>query len=154
MIDEAKDDGLSSGYIAWAIVAHMLTDRADAVESAGPYDGQAPLSDAQMQRVHAYFQEHLQGGFRISELAATMGMSRTSFFKRFGRTARITPNQYLQILRIEKAKRLLQESDLSLIDIAFVCGYSDQSHLARFFKRYVQMSPGRYRNKMRETAST
>ncbi len=151
MIDKSQGDGVGSDYMAWAILAHILASQAN--PEGLPDDGgnQAPLSEGQMQRVHDYLQSHLQGGFRIAELAATMGMSRTSFFKRFGHTAKVTPNQYLQILRVEKAKQLLHKQDLSLIDIAFACGYSDQSHLARFFKRYVGMSPGRYRNKIRES---
>ncbi|RQO33506.1 AraC family transcriptional regulator [Herminiimonas sp. KBW02] len=150
MIDEAKENGLSGGQIAWAAVAHVIANHASQDSAPETYDVHAPLSEAQMQRVHDYFQEHLQGGFRIAELAAAMGMSRTSFFKRFGRTAKATPNQYLQVLRVEKAKLLLRDQHFSLIDIAFSCGYADQSHLARFFKRYVRMSPGRYRSKMRE----
>jgi AraC family transcriptional regulator len=149
MIDDAKEGGMGGGQIAWSMVAHIIATHET---NSGPeiYDSQAPLSEAQMQRVHDYFEGHLQGGFRIAELAATMGMSRTSFFKRFGRTAKATPNQYLQVLRIEKAKLLLRDPHLSLIEIAFACGYADQSHLARFFKRYVRMSPGRYRSKVRE----
>lgn len=146
----ADNSVLSSDYIAWAIVSHILGKQVDVAGPSAAYDNQAPLSEAQMKRVHDYFHHHLQGGFQIAELAATLGMSRTSFFKRFGRTAKVTPNQYLQILRVEKAKILLRNENLSLIEIAFACGYADQSHLARFFKRYVRMSPGRYRSKLRE----
>lgn len=146
----ADNSVLSSDYIAWAIVSHILGKQVDVAGPSAAYDSQAPLSEAQMKRVHDYFHHHLQGGFQIAELAATLGMSRTSFFKRFGRTAKVTPNQYLQILRVEKAKILLRNENLSLIEIAFACGYADQSHLARFFKRYVRMSPGRYRSKLRE----
>jgi AraC-like DNA-binding protein len=40
---------------------------------------------------------------------------------------------------------LLRDRKLSLVDVAFACGYADQSHLSRFFKRFVGVSPGKYR---------
>ncbi len=150
MMDETENGNLSSDYIAWTIVMNVLAKQVNMAASSAAYNGQAPLSEAQMKRVHDYLYNRLHGGFQIAELAATLGMSRTSFFKRFGRTARVTPNQYLQILRVEKAKILLRNENFTVIEIAFACGYADQSHLARFFKRYVRMSPGRYRSKMRE----
>lgn len=150
MIDESENSSLNSDYISRAIVNNVLDKQVNVAGTSIAYSGQAPLSEAQMKRVHDYFFDRLHGGFQIAELAATLGMSRTSFFKRFGRTARVTPNQYLQILRVEKAKILLRNENLTLIEIAFACGYADQSHLARFFKRYVRMSPGRYRSKLRE----
>lgn len=107
-----------------------------------------PLSNAQMNKVCGYLAEHLNGRMRVIGLAALIGMGRTSFFERFTITVNMTPNQYLQFLRIEKAKELMRDSRFTLLDIAFVCGYSDQSHLTRFFKRYVGVSPGHYRREV------
>ncbi|MFC7287504.1 helix-turn-helix domain-containing protein [Herminiimonas glaciei] len=104
-----------------------------------------PLSNAQMDKVCSYLAAHLNGRMRVAGLAALIGMGRTSFFERFTMTASMTPNQYLQFLRIEKAKELMRNPRFTLLDIAFACGYSDQSHLTRFFKRSVGVSPGHYR---------
>ncbi|MNJ99186.1 HTH-type transcriptional activator RhaS [compost metagenome] len=104
-----------------------------------------PLSNAQMDKVCGYLAGHLNGRMRVAGLAALIGLGRTSFFERFTITANMTPNQYLQTLRIEKAKELMRDPQFTLLDIAFACGYSDQSHLTRFFKRFVGVSPGQYR---------
>lgn len=113
--------------------------------TAVPVHKRVPLSNAQMDKVCAYLAAHLNGRMQVAGLAALIGMGRTSFFERFTMTANMTPNQYLKFLRIEKAKELMCDPQFTLLDIAFACGYSDQSHLTRFFKRYVGVSPGHYR---------
>ncbi len=113
--------------------------------ATSPVHKGVPLSNAQMDKVCGYLAEHLNGRMRVAGLAALIGMGRTSFFERFTMTANMTPNQYLQFLRIEKAKELMRDPRFTLLDIAFACGYSDQSHLTRFFKRSVGVSPGHYR---------
>ncbi|ABR91316.1 Hypothetical protein mma_1637 [Janthinobacterium sp. Marseille] len=116
--------------------------------TAVPVHKRVPLSNAQMDKVCGYLAGHLNGRMRVAGLAALIGMGRTSFFERFTMTANMTPNQYLQFLRIEKAKELMRDPRFTLLDIAFSCGYSDQSHLTRFFKRYVGVSPGHYRREV------
>ncbi|WP_407890447.1 helix-turn-helix domain-containing protein [Scytonema sp. NUACC26] len=53
----------------------------------------------------------------------------------------ITPHQYILHSRIEKAKYLLQHSNLSIANIALRSGFSDRSHLTRCFKRIVGVTP-------------
>ncbi|ABR90908.1 transcriptional regulator, AraC family [Janthinobacterium sp. Marseille] len=145
MLSEPAGTNLSSDYLAQAIVACVFSRHSQLRDVPRSADSKVPLSQAQMQRVNDYLQANLDGSFQVADLAAVIGLSRTIFFERFTVTTKATPNQYLQVLRINRAKQLLRDGKLSLVDIAFACGYADQSHLARFFKRFVGVAPGRYR---------
>ena len=145
MLNESHDSSFRSDYIAQAIVAQFYTKHTQLRDVPRVMDSRVPLSQGQMKRVNDYLQAHLHGTFQIADLAASIGLSRTVFFERFVHTMKYTPNQYLQILRVNRAKQLLHDRKLSLVDVAFACGYADQSHLSRFFKRFVGVSPGKYR---------
>jgi AraC family transcriptional regulator len=52
---------------------------------------------------------------------------------------------YVAARRVERAKLMMTSTRERLTDIALACGFSDQSHLTRSFRRVVGMSPGRWR---------
>lgn len=145
MLTDVDDSSWRSDYIARTLAAQVFTRHSQLREIERLRDSRVPLSSLQMLKVRDYLEANLHGGFQMAELAASIGMSRTTFFERFIRTMNATPNQYLQGLRVNKAKALIGNHKLSLVDIAFACGYADQAHFARFFKRFVGVSPGRYR---------
>jgi AraC family transcriptional regulator len=145
MLKDTQDSSFRSDYMARAIVAEYYTKHTQLRQVPQLAESKVPLSSMQVQRVHDYMQAHLHASFQIADLAASIGMSRTIFFERFVHTVKKTPNQYLQILRVNRARQLLADRKLSLADIAFACGYADQSHFARFFKRFVGVTPGKYR---------
>lgn len=145
MLSEPAGSSLSSDYLAQAIAACVFAKHSHFRDVPRIADSKQPLSQAQMQRINDYLQTNMDGGFQVTDLAAVVGLSRTIFFERFTVTTKATPNQYLQLLRIKRAQQLLRDGKLSLADIAFACGYTDQSHLARFFKRFVGVAPGQYR---------
>jgi AraC family transcriptional regulator len=84
------------------------------------------LSRSKLQQVTEYINEHLDRDLKLIEIAAIAQMS---------------PYHYILQRRIEKAKYLLQHSELSLAAIAHMVGFCDQSHLTRYFKRIMGMTP-------------
>ena len=64
----------------------------------------------------------------------------------------MTPNVYIQKLRLEKAKEYLIDTDLSILMISQLVGYEQQSSLARLFIKHQELSPSAYRKKYREMA--
>lgn len=81
----------------------------------------------------------------LSELAQECRLSVTHFARGFRRSTGVSPHQWLLARRISKAKGLLTESNQTLADIAFACGFSSQSHFAAAFKNSTDVSPGRWR---------
>jgi AraC family transcriptional regulator len=57
----------------------------------------------------------------------------------------MTFNKYVNSLRISKARQLLHESSKTMSDIAFACGYTNQYHFTRTFKRLMNMPPRSFR---------
>jgi AraC family transcriptional regulator len=83
------------------------------------------------------------------ELSAIAGLSIFHFARQFKHAAGVTPHHYLVSRRVERAQKLLADTDLSLSAIAFATGFSDQSHLTRHFRQIVGMTPGQFRWSLR-----
>jgi AraC-like DNA-binding protein len=81
-----------------------------------------------------------------AEMARTAGMSARAFERSFQREYGLPPQQYLKRLRIQTACRLLVDTRESIAAIAQRCGFADQSHLTREFRRVTGSTPGAYRD--------
>lgn len=80
-----------------------------------------------------------------ADMARTAGMSARAFERSFQREYGLPPQQYLKRLRIQTACRLLVDTRESIAAIAQRCGFADQSHLTREFRRVTGLTPGSYR---------
>ena len=80
----------------------------------------------------------------LDELAAVAGLSKGYLLRAFAREKGITPYRYLENLRIERAKRLLEEG-VRPVDAALQTGFSDQSHFTNHFKTLIGLTPSQYR---------
>ena len=78
-------------------------------------------------------------------LAQTACMSKNAFIRLFSQTMGIPPQAYLQRLRLDKAARLLTQSDESVETIAEECGFCDRNYLSKLFRRRFGVGPARYR---------
>lgn len=88
---------------------------------------------------------HLQGDIKVSDLASAVGASVAQLERDFNQHFHMGPTQYLAMLRMEQACRLLGEQSMPIAAIAQACGYSDQSAFSRRFKRSLGVTPGAYR---------
>jgi AraC family transcriptional regulator len=88
-----------------------------------------------------YMHEYLEENLSLDTIAKVVGMSRYHFIRCFKQAIGISPYQYLVQQRIERAKRLLQVSQLSLADIAIACGFANQSHFTTCFKQQIKITP-------------
>ena len=73
------------------------------------------------------------------------GMCRTRLFRAFQQDVEMTPRAVLNRIRLDKAKRMLLETDEKLRSVAEACGFGDPMNLHRHFKRRLNISPGAYR---------
>ncbi len=88
---------------------------------------------------------HLADDVTLAELAALTGLSTFHFARAFKKSTGLPPHAYLRALRRDKAQRLLEETALSITEIAFEVGYESGQALARAFRRETGVSPGEYR---------
>ncbi len=101
-----------------------------------------------LQRALDYIQSHLDQKIRLDAIAAEIGMSQFYFCRWFRRSMGIAPYQYVIQQRVERAKTLIKRHELSLVEIAFECGFSNQSHLIHHFKKQIGMTPSQYRQQL------
>lgn len=80
----------------------------------------------------------------IEEISKRAGMSVYTFIRRFKREFGVSPHSWRVLCRIEEAARMLGEGK-RLVNVAYDCGFSDQAHLSRSFKRVYGVTPGQYR---------
>jgi AraC-like DNA-binding protein len=80
----------------------------------------------------------------VRRLAAAAGMSREGYSRKFLRRYGMSPHAYLLACRLNEARGLLR-AGVSIAEAAAICGFADQSHLGRWFRRTFGITPGRYR---------
>ncbi|WP_343618161.1 helix-turn-helix domain-containing protein [Ralstonia sp.] len=109
-------------------------------------------ADSLVHRAQHWLQKNMAKDAKISEMAYDLGVSERTIIRRFQSALNQPPLRYLQSLRIEAARGLLEAGDLSLERIAAQVGYNDTSSFCRLFKDKVGMTPGAYRGRFRITA--
>lgn len=103
------------------------------------------LGNNRLERVLKYVGEHLDESIGLDELAAIAGLSKCHFATMFKQSLGMPPYRYVLIQRIELAKRLLKQDDLAINEIALHCGFSDQSHFTKHFKKVSGTTPRAFR---------
>jgi len=81
----------------------------------------------------------------IGEIGKKYGMSQSAMAKYFKRIYNLSPIEFLIKTRIKNAKKKLRTSDLSIAQISEECGFFDQAHMNRYFKKYENTTPFKYR---------
>jgi AraC family transcriptional regulator len=111
-----------------------------------------PLSNERLQLVIEYFNDNLGRNITLSEASRLINLSPSYFCAAFKKALGRSPHQFQIELRVERAKTLLVDSALSLVDVALLLGFSSQSHLSDCFRRITGVSPARYRAEIRAKA--
>jgi transcriptional regulator GlxA family with amidase domain len=93
----------------------------------------------------AYIRENYADTILVVDLATASGRSVSSLERAFRRHLHVTPKDYLRKVRVHEACKELIHSQDPVAGIAFECGFSDQAHLTREFKRIMHTTPAAYR---------
>ena len=108
----------------------------------------------QSRRVREYIDAHIGTRILISDLSEAARRSEAHFARGFKQTFGRTPHAYVMRRRIEFACHSMRVSEDSLGAIAAACGFTDQAHFCRLFRRYVGQSPGAWRREQRQRRET
>ncbi|MEM9381854.1 MAG: AraC family transcriptional regulator [Planctomycetota bacterium] len=103
------------------------------------------LTARHVQRIVDHLAEHHAREVGVDELARLASLSRDHFSRLFREAVGETPHQFVLTYRVERAKELLADEGLGLAQVAIRCGFSDQSHLSRVFKRKTGTTPSAFR---------
>jgi transcriptional regulator GlxA family with amidase domain len=91
--------------------------------------------------------EHLTADLRVERLAERAGMSPRNFARRYRATRRRSPARAVESIRVDAARRALEETSDRIEDIARRCGFASEEHLRAAFARHVGLSPRAYRDR-------
>ena len=103
------------------------------------------LARWQAERVLDFVEANLGLKVATEEMANVVALSKSHFSRAFKHTLGYTPMAYVAVRRVERAKLMMTSTRERLTDIALACGFADQSHLNRYFRRVVGTSPGQWR---------
>jgi len=107
------------------------------------------LAPWQARRVMELVQAHLEMPIRVEEMANATRLSTSYFFRAFKHSFSMSPHAYVLALRLARAKELLSESDEQISQVAMACGFADQAHFSRVFRRETGCAPGYWRRERR-----
>ena len=114
----------------------------------------SPLLAAQVEaasdafaELERWIAENLTADLRVERLAERVGMSPRNFARRYTETRRRTPARAVESIRVDSARRALEETDDRIDDIARRCGFSNEEQLRGVFARHVGIPPRAYRDR-------
>ncbi|WP_398475425.1 helix-turn-helix domain-containing protein [Tardiphaga sp.] len=115
--------------------------------AAEPVSAQARggLARWQIEKIKRHIESNLDDTIQVADLASIARLSAGYFSNAFKVSFGQSPHAYIVARRLDRAKELMISSELSLCAIAFDCGFSDQAHLCRQFRRATGASPNAWR---------
>jgi AraC family transcriptional regulator len=125
--------------MANALAVHLLQHYSARQPILRNYNG--GLSKHQLRQVIDYINGHLDQDLGLAELAKIVQMSPHYFTRLFKQSTGLTPHQYVIHRRVERAKELLLNGELTIAEVAYSVGFANQSHLNRHLKRLLGVTP-------------
>ncbi len=120
--------------------AHINVQRSDEIELS-----RAGLVDRRLRRAIEFMHDNCGRELSLAEIASAAYVSEFHFARLFKKITGLTPHVYLAGLRIERARKLLAESDLAIAEVGAAVGYASQSHFTKVFREATGMTPRAFR---------
>lgn len=109
-----------------------------------PFTADAALCREEIAQVCRFMEAHYAQRIRLDQLCRCAGCSKSALLRAFTLEKGVTPYRYLESIRIREARKLLEQG-VSPAEAALLTGFSDQSHFTNYFKRFIGLAPGVYR---------
>lgn len=144
--DELKNGGLGQKLMIDAlrnqIAVHLLRQYAQVTLDS---DATCKFNPSQRRRIIDLVESSLDENLNIKDMADTVGLSQFHFSRQFKTEFGYAPHAYVLRRRISRAKEMLRQGDVPLKVVALDCGFSDQSHFSRSFRKATGLTPGKFR---------
>lgn len=114
-----------------------------------PYLAVGPDEDSLVAKVLRYVTYHISDALNIEDIADAVGVSRRTFSRAFAKHAHVTPSVFVEQVRIDFARKLLEETDVPLKTVAFRCGFHNATQMRMIFSRRLNTTPKLYRERFR-----
>ena len=124
--------------------AHINVQRSDEVELS-----RVGMVDRRLRRAIEFMHDNCGRDLSLAEIAAAAYLSEFHFARLFKKITGVTPHGFLAGVRIERARRLLAESDLPITEVGAQVGYAGQSHFTKVFREATGLTPHAFRQAAR-----
>ena len=111
----------------------------EGIEQSGPEENR------ETKIICNYLEKNYMKNITLDELSGLTGLSKYYLLRSFTKQKGISPYRYLETIRIDRAKKLLEQGVLP-IEAALQTGFADQSHFSNFFKKFIGLTPKQYMN--------
>jgi len=142
LLSRAAGHRIATPYEASSL-AYRFAMQAASEALGGPE--RARSEDPAMARARRLAEEGYRSGLNVASLAEACGMSRFHFTRRFKAACGLSPSRFLATLRAREAARRLKNTNQSVKEIAFACGFYDANHFAKAFRKETGYAPSEYR---------
>ena len=170
LILESEAEGIvtAASVTAWQDLALYIIARLcgpeQALRSAKVYllsghdDGQLPFAamsrriqkaDGAIAKCQEWIADHYTTPNPVTAMVEMSGLNRRTFMRRFRAATGYLPLEYVQTLRVEEAKQIIESEVENLDDVGFMVGYDDPTFFRRLFKRQTGLTPAAYRRKFK-----
>lgn len=136
------------GALTDALKAHMLRGP---VLSATADIPTTAFSSYRLHHIMNGILEQPEASHHLEELAAQAGITPTHFCRVFKKATGVSPHQYVMRARLDKAQRMLEQTDSPMATIAESLGFTSQSHFTRAFRQFSGDTPSNFRRRRLET---
>ena len=150
LLSEMETQGLGGELytesLATLLALHLLRNHSSL--GRGPrhkVGSESGFSRHALQRATDYMNDNLQRKLTLAEIAGVAHMSPDHFGRSFRTATGLTPHQYVIQRRVERARSLLTETNLTVTEVAQAVGFSNSSHLAHHVRRLLGVSPSALR---------
>jgi AraC-like DNA-binding protein len=133
---------------AWSLSrqAHLLEEL---LHLAWQTKSEPEVTDAAMREAAVRLRERAGENFSMTEISGALGLGPVQFTRRFRVAYGRNPIEFLTQIRLERAQKMLIETDAALDDIAFECGWASGAYLSHVFKKQLHITPGLFRKRHR-----
>lgn len=135
--------------VSVGLVRHVM-ERAGLPVGAQRAKTRKKLAWRQSARLVRFVDENLATNISLHDLAQVASLPQDRLVRTFRNTFGVAPYRFVTYRRLERARRLLKSTDVSLAEVAAACGFTDQPHFTSMFGRAFGVTPGRYRQMVRE----
>ena len=135
--------------LSHGLVRHVHLHHGSSRRWTTAFEGKCRFSAQQFSRLREYVRANLSANITTQDLGDAVGVSQAFLFRGFRNTFACSPYQYVLSERIAAAKRMLAYSELPLVEIALMTGFSSHSHFSMVFSRHMGVSPTEFALKCR-----
>lgn len=148
LLEESRSGSASgklySDSLIQSLTLHLIKNYTNARPAAESLNG--GLSGYRLRRVQDYIDANLESDISLGELAAVADLSQFHFARAFRKSTGRTPQQFLTEKRVERAKRLLENEQLPIVEVSLQSGFKNQSHFTSIFRKLTNLTPKTWRS--------